>query len=127
MAVSAVGVGGWTTKGGVEAVADIWFASTGTRGRVRTPSASSPFRCGFGAVWHEDGRIKLREGLVVGEEASLASLDEVANGNVEHDDTGVRVELFGLEFTVDEITIGAEFLGAMWEGENNRLGSESPS
>ena len=64
---------------------------------------------------------------MVGEEASLASLDEVANGDVEHDDTGVRVELFGLEFTVDEVTVGAEFLGAMWEGENNRLGSKSPS
>ena len=64
---------------------------------------------------------------MVSEETSLASLDKVANGNVEHDDMGVRVELFGLEFTIDEISVGTEFLGAMWEGENNCLGSKSPS
>ena len=129
VAISAVGVGGWTTEGGVETVADVWFASAGTRGRgrVQTLSAGSPFRCGFGAIWHEDGRIKPREGLVVGEEASLASLDDVANGDIKHDDARVRVELFGLEFAIDEVTVGAEFFGAMREGKSNRLGGKSPS
>ena len=64
---------------------------------------------------------------MIGEEAGLASLDDVANGDIEHDDARVRVKLFGLEFTVDEVAVGAEFFGAMREGESNRLGGKSPS
>lgn len=64
---------------------------------------------------------------MVGEEARLASLDDVANGDIEHDDPSVGLRLFGLEFAVDKIAIRAEFFRTVREGESHCFGSETPS
>ena len=64
---------------------------------------------------------------MVGEEARLASLDNVVNGDIKHDDPSVGLRLFGLEFTIGKITVHTEFLQMVREGESHCFGSEMPS
>jgi hypothetical protein len=128
VAVLTVGVRGGTPDGSVETVADIGFAPTGARGEVRSESAISPLPGGrFCSVWHEDGGVQAREGVVVGKEAGLSSLDHVTHGDVEHDDAGMRTREFGRENFVDVVAVCAEFLRAVGENKRGGFGGETPS
>ena len=126
MAVLAVGVRGRASAGRVKAVADVGSASRGSRGGVRE-TATSSFLGGFDSVRHKDGGVETKELLVVVEEERLSTLDVVAYGNVEHDDSGVGLRKLGPKLTSDEFAVHAELFGSMRESEGNSARGEVPS
>lgn len=63
---------------------------------------------------------------MVGEEAGLASLDKVTDGDVEHDNSGMGGSDLGGEFAFDVVAVSVKFGGAVWKSEGNGFGCETP-
>ena len=67
-----------------------------------------------------------KETLVVSKEESLSSLNDVADGDVEQDNSGVGLGNLGGKFAVDVISIGTQFLSTVGESEGKRTSGEIP-
>ncbi len=70
--------------------------------------------------------MEAEEQVVVVEEERLSTLDLVAYGDVEHDDSRMGMRELCSEFASDEFTIDAQLFSSMGESEGNSAGCEIP-
>jgi hypothetical protein len=85
--ISTVRVGGGTPGGGVEPITYIGFASAGAWLNRSTVSAGGGIR--DDSVRHEDGGIETHVEDSVGKQGALTTLDDIADSDVEKDDSRV--------------------------------------
>jgi len=64
--------------------------------------------------------------LLISEQGTLTSLNDVVDGNVVEYDSGVRTSKFGRELSGDEFAVANEFPRAVREGEFNSLSCKLP-
>ena len=124
VAVATINIGGGTTVNPIESITDVDF------GTVRTRLDCLPIDptggTGSERVGHKDGGPEAHVELLVGEQGTLSSLDDVSDGNVVEDDSRVRTGELCCKFTGDKLPVANEFSSPVRESEFDSFGRELP-